>query len=436
MKDKLLKVKSLYNKFAVRLIIFTILPITLVLIIAGYICTKAISKNTIDLVERQLFEKTTSGSSAFTEDMSGFIKNIDNEACEEMFEKFFKTIADSNNVTTSPYYKNALSSLDKIWQSSDNMLFSFAVSLNNNTLVTSNNSKITQYNYNYKNEAWYNQKAINDRKTYLSKPFIPNIDKVKKCNVCVIVKPIVNSMSDEPLGVVGICFDHEYLKQMMRDNVKDGNGSTMLVSYDGTIIYHTDEAKILNKIDSLVENKTITNLNNKETIKNENFLEFLSNYGTKVLNYSLDKQEFIGKVVSNKSAQWLVFSNISKIEVNKKIAEIVRPIIIVFFISLVLLTVIITMVCNRVVKPVEDMANAVKKINMGDYNIRLESSENNTSELSELALAFNTVIEKAKVLEEKKDSNIIKDFGKSIKKKKRRKKHSRSKKNSKRTSYN
>jgi len=66
MKDVLIKVKSLYNKFAVRLIIYTILPVTIVLIIASYICTKAISKNTIDLVERQLFEKTTSGSSAFT----------------------------------------------------------------------------------------------------------------------------------------------------------------------------------------------------------------------------------------------------------------------------------------------------------------------------------------------------------------------------------
>jgi len=359
--------------------------------------------------------------------MSGFIKNIDNEACEEMFEKFFKTIADSNNAKTSPYYKNALQSLDKIWQSSDNMLFSFAVSLNNKTFISSTNSKITQYSYNYKDEAWYNQNAISEKKTYLSKPFLPNIDKFKNKNVCVIVKPIVNSMSDEPLGVVGICFDHEYLKQMMRDNVKDGNGSTMLVSFDGTIIYHTDEENISNTIENIVDNKKIINLNNKETIKKEDFLDFLSNYGTKILNYSLDKNDYIGKVVSNKSARWLVFSYISKDEVNDRVASIVRPIIIVFILSLLLLAVIISMVCNRVVKPVEDMVTAVKKISKGDYDIRLESNEKDTTELSELALAFNTVVEKARTIETKNNNGIIKNIGKSIKKKKRKKKHSQKK---------
>jgi len=85
------------------------------------------------------------------------------------------------------------------------------------------------------------------------------------------------------------------------------------------------------------------------------------------------------------------------------------------------------MVCNRVVKPVEDMVTAVKKISKGDYDIRLESNEKDTTELSELALAFNTVVEKARTIETKNNNGIIKNIGKSIKKKKRKKKHSQKK---------
>ena len=144
------------------------------------------------------------------EEFNVAINSIELNGYMEVFEQYMKTVDD--DAKASIYYDNAIKTLDNITNVSDNIVTTFMIAFNNKTLVASgiNNEIIDDYNYN--NEKWYNYKKIVENKMYVSKGF--KLKEVSDEKLFAIVRPIVDSMNDEPLGVVAFCYKEDYLKEI------------------------------------------------------------------------------------------------------------------------------------------------------------------------------------------------------------------------------
>ena len=167
------------------------------------------------------------------------INSINLNGYMEVFEQYMKTV--TNDVKASIYYDNAIKTLDNITNVSDNIVTTFMIAFNNKTLVASgiNNEIIDDYNYN--NEKWYNYKKIVENKMYVSKGF--KLKEVSDEKLFAIVRPIVDSMNDEPLGVVAFCYKEDYLKEIFIKTINNRNLETAIFTDDGTVLLNTSSVK-------------------------------------------------------------------------------------------------------------------------------------------------------------------------------------------------
>lgn len=173
------------------------------------------------------------------EEFNVAINSIELNGYMEVFEQYMKTVDD--DAKASIYYDNAIKTLDNITNVSDNIVTTFMIAFNNKTLVASgiNNEIIDDYNYNI--EKWYNYKKIVENKMYVSKGF--KLKEVSDEKLFAIVRPIVDSMNDEPLGVVAFCYKEDYLKEIFIKTIKNRNLETTIFTDDGTVLLNTSSVK-------------------------------------------------------------------------------------------------------------------------------------------------------------------------------------------------
>ena len=173
------------------------------------------------------------------EEFNVAINSIELNGYMEVFEQYMKTVDD--DAKASIYYDNAIKTLDNITNVSDNIVTTFMIAFNNKTLVASgiNNEIIDDYNYN--NEKWYNYKKIVENKMYVSKGF--KLKEVSDEKLFAIVRPIVDSMNDEPLGVVAFCYKEDYLKEIFIKTINNRNLETVIFTDDGTVLLNTSSVK-------------------------------------------------------------------------------------------------------------------------------------------------------------------------------------------------
>lgn len=173
------------------------------------------------------------------EEFNVAINSIELNGYMEVFEQYMKTVDD--DAKASIYYDNAIKTLDNITNVSDNIVTTFMIAFNNKTLVASgiNNEIIDDYNYN--NEKWYNYKKIVENKMYVSKGF--KLKEVSDKKLFAIVRPIVDSMNDEPLGVVAFCYKEDYLKEIFIKTINNRNLETAIFTDDGTVLLNTSSVK-------------------------------------------------------------------------------------------------------------------------------------------------------------------------------------------------
>ena len=173
------------------------------------------------------------------EEFNVAINSIELNGYMEVFEQYMKTVDD--DAKASIYYDNAIKTLDNITNVSDNIVTTFMIAFNNKTLVASgiNNEIIDEYNYN--NEKWYSYKKIVENKMYVSKGF--KLKEVSDEKLFAIVRPIVDSMTDEPLGVVAFCYKEDYLKEIFIKTINNRNLETAIFTDDGTVLLNTSSVK-------------------------------------------------------------------------------------------------------------------------------------------------------------------------------------------------
>lgn len=173
------------------------------------------------------------------------------------------------------------------------------------------------------------------------------------------------------IGVVGIELDYRSMAEQV-DNIKlYSNGYAFINDYEGNIVYHPH-------IDVLAMNK--------EDIPKTP--ENLLNEGT-ILHYSFEGVD--------KEGVWLPLRNGTRLNVVVPVSEIngdwLRIIYIIVAVSAVLLIIFVLLALHltgTITKPLQDITNAAREVNNGNYDISLTYQKND--EVGILTRAINNLI--------------------------------------------
>lgn len=177
-------------------------------------------------------------NNAINEEFSVALNSINLNGYMEIFEQYMKT--STVDMTSSIYYDEASKTLENVTNISDNIVTTFAVSFQNKALVAAGITEDVIYNYEYESQPWYDYKKVKQNQMYVSNNF--KLAQVSSEELFAIVRPVVDTMNDELLGVVAFCYEEDYLNKVFKSAVND-KIDAVIYTDTGKVVLNTSRKK-------------------------------------------------------------------------------------------------------------------------------------------------------------------------------------------------
>ncbi len=231
----------------------------------------------------------------------------------------------------------------------------------------------------------YYQKALNGT------PFIttPYEDRETGDLVLTVASPLYDS-DKNITGVILTDFDGLILNQYIKDIVVGKTGAAYILDQNGTEIADMDPQLVLDRWNSIEESKS-----NPEYLSNANFeRQAISTATDGIGYYEWGGVKKIGGYAKMKHTGWtvLVYGPVKEftILINKLKTGLVITGYACLFISLI----IIFIISRNMVKPIQNIANALKNIAQGDGDLTVKLPIKGNDEVTYVAIYFNETIDK------------------------------------------
>ncbi|MBE5935378.1 MAG: hypothetical protein E7262_06260 [Lachnospiraceae bacterium] len=258
--DDLQKNYKVVNNFSWRLVIFTMVVsfISIIFVIAydAYV-----------IKSNQLKVEAHNINNAINEEFSVVVNSINMNGYLTIFEQYLKTTSGVEEITSTVYYEDAVKTLNTMSLISEEIENVFIVSFNNKSVLYSGISNAYTTDFVYENQPWYNYNVIKQNRAYLSDEYEIEGFEGKLFG---IVRPIFDSMSDEPLGVLVYSFNKEYLDNVFYESSRINQSESVIRIDEGKILYSTVDITEDIEDEAFVENYIVNNKNILYGLDNEN----------------------------------------------------------------------------------------------------------------------------------------------------------------------
>ncbi|WXR61327.1 methyl-accepting chemotaxis protein [Peptostreptococcaceae bacterium AGR-M142] len=221
---------------------------------------------------------------------------------------------------------------------------------------------------------WYKQ-AISENSLIWTQPYV---DAFTGLMVVTIAKPVYDD-NNQLLGVLGIDLALQTLSENLNKMKIGKTGYPFLVSSDGIVMTHKDEAQI---------NKTIPieSLAKEINAKDSGFIEYVYEEKTKYAIFD-----------TIKGLGWKIVVTIEESEIEADLFSVLNNILIISFISLIIGFVIFILFANTITKNIKIMLNKMEDIKNGNLNTKFNIKSKD--ELGVLSSYFeDTLVELSKLV--------------------------------------
>ncbi len=212
---------------------------------------------------------------------------------------------------------------------------------------------------------WY--KCIDLGKTILTEPYV---DSSTGKMILSAVTPVYDDATGSAIGAVGIDISMEHMTEVMSEYKIGRNGYILLLSENGTFIYHPQS--------DIVE-KNIAEIDISQNVVNA----VLS--GSDVfLRYTVDGVAKYGSVSPAGSTGYIVLSNLPLTEYYSMLILMVIALIVIFALGIILIAVSIRKSAANLTKPILELNHTAQQLAEGDLDVHLKiDSEDEIGELGE-----------------------------------------------------
>lgn len=209
----------------------------------------------------------------------------------------------------------------------------------------------------------------------------PVVSRATGIPVIEIAAPIKNSKGKVIGAVVGTV-KMTYLTEIIMAEKFGETGFTYMINKDGLVMVHPEKNKIFKENLLKSESKSLV-LTVKKMIKGETGVGYYtSSQGVKsIVTYS-----------AVKSTGWPIAISIENAEVSQPVIQLANNTVIIGLIIAISMLIILTILIDKLIKPLLEMAEITKKVAAGNLSIRVDSSYKD--EIGELARGFNNMLNK------------------------------------------
>lgn len=353
-------------------ILFTLaIPVIIVFIAAqGFILTM-IQNPIKNMSKAQIESLTIAASYQISEYFSKYIETVKQMGANAEYDNFFMEVKPGTKVKELSQFPQLMDSLTRVGNSGTSIDTAWIADVDSSILVQSN-GVVTETGWEIKERPFY-QQIISIKDIILTEPYQ---DALTKKWIISIINPIYHKTNHMLIGVDCLDIEISELDSIMAEYKLGKNGYFTLVSKDGLIINHPKEEYI--------------NTNIADTKLSQNMILNIKEQNTELIEFTDDKETYLGCSRSIGNTGWSVISSLPKSEYLQTYHLVTNSTMYIFLICAVILILAILFLAKSITKPIKKLAYIAKSIAEG--NMELKSIPTTNDEIGMVADALNKTI--------------------------------------------
>ncbi|MGN0638410.1 MAG: diguanylate cyclase [Huintestinicola sp.] len=352
-----------------RIMLYTVLPVLVIIIIAGGFMTFSV-RRVIDSISRSEAAGSTELACRRIEDMiSSFGETVEMKAAVEDIERFLRTAEDRDTIEDNAYFSLAMGELDSaVSDAPESLERTWLVSAVNQGVAFSNSSDgwVAKPDFEF-GEFPFGEMMNGSERYFITDLYVSPISGK---TVISAAAPVRDRRTGEVIGYFGADIKLGGLWVKISALPESKNNEIYIITSDNTVIYHSDVNMIYRKFSKL----------GIKPAGNGSFND--------------GERELVGSAESSENCGWTVYALRDFTSAQRLIDHQTRIMVITFLGVAAMLIVTISIVSNKVVRPLQDYTKKINSIqlsgdNGGEDDILVPEG---CRELEHFAVGFNSLL--------------------------------------------
>lgn len=311
-------------------------------------------------------------------------------AIDKDVQKLLTTTKEGQRMTNNAEYSDVLDEMAKTAElDTDNIQGVFIADLDSNASITSYGT-ISGDDYDVTTRAWY--ECVKTGKTMLTKPYI----SASKGNLILSAVAPVYDADKKVVGVAGVDVVVETITNKMKNYTIGANGYTMLMTSDGTFVYHPTSSLIDKKIQDMKISDSVS--------------KAISSKSSQLLKYTVNGNHKYGYIMPIGSTGFIALSCIPNGQYYSSLVTAIIMLLVLIVVGLAFILILIGKLSSRIVGPLMQLNDAAMELANGNLDVTIDDQSDD--EVGKLGRSIEKTVSRLKEYIDYIDeiSNVLADM--------------------------
>lgn len=321
----------------------------------------------------------TEESNAVANQLTGFLqqytKNVEQLAVNPEIQSVMEHTAPGDDISQTAKIDTVIDNLAKIAATdSENVMAVWISDLDASSFIQSD-GLTSEEGWDITGRGWY--RCIETKQTILTEPYV---DSSTGKLVLSAAAPVIDEASGTVLGAVGMDISLDHMTKIMSEYKIGSNGYILLLSENGTYLYHPQNDLIQKNI--------------KDSDISQNVTDAIASKQDSFLRYQADGVAKYGFLQRAGNTEYVVLSSLPLTEYYSILIVMVLALIVLFAVGIFMIAVRIRKSAARLTRPILELNKTAQQLASGDLDVELQITSEN--EIGELGVSIQKTVNRLK----------------------------------------
>ena len=340
-------------------------PACLIFVVVAMLLSVMVWQQVMSSKRTELTLESESAGNELEAFFQEYVRAVEQLAVDPEVEKVMQNTTADSDITKVAGFDAVLDNMIRIQQSDAENAMAVWIAEKDASVLTQSDGFTSGEDFDVTTRSW--SETMTTGTAMLTPPYV---DSSTGTAILSAVAPVHEKGTNTVLGVTGLDLSLEHVTEILSKFKIGDTGYVMLMSADGTLIYHPDSSLVQQKVGDL-------NISNNVTDAIEKAQE-------KFVRYNIDGSVKYGYLTKVGETGYLVLSSMSTQEYYRSLAYMILAMLMIFAVGIVVIFIAIRRVAGTLTKPIENLNHAAQELAEGNLNVELSvTSEDEIGELGE-----------------------------------------------------
>lgn len=368
-KQKVVKKRRISEKIITK----SVTVVASIFVIVAIVTAVMILSLTMSSKETELTLESEAASYQLSDFFNQYTKVTDQMAVNPQIRELLQVTTEGTQISKMDGYPTVFENMVNIAKEDSNILAAWVGDMDASVL-TQSDGYTSPDDWDITQRPWY--EVTKTKGHMLTEPYVD----ASTGKLILSAASLVSDKSGNALGVSGLDISMDQIQEILQTYKVGNGGYVMLISADGTIIYHPDE--------SLIQ-KNIT-----EVDFSSNLVEQCQKGEEALLKYTAFGVSKYGYVAEVGDTGFLVVSNMPSKEYYSSLITMLLMLLVIFIAGIVVVVIAMKKVAVNIAKPIMELNDTAQKLAEGNLDVTLDVISDD--EIGELGDSINATVTRLK----------------------------------------